>query len=267
MNARWLASLGVALMLAVAAARAQGIAAPAAQVGFDQHLGLRLPLQARFSDESGQVHALGAYLGRRPALLVMAYYSCSDLCDLVINGAAQGLRNAGLKPGRDLDVVVVSINPAETPAMALAKKREFIDAGNPANAGWHFLTGTDAAIASVTQAVGFRFRYDPRTRQYAHPAGVAMATTDGRISRYLLGVQYAPDQLRTGVTGAAKDEIGGLAHQLLLLCFHYDPVTGRYTLLIMRWVRVIACGIAALLAYYAWRQLRRDRGLRSEAAR
>lgn len=248
-----------ALMLAAPLAQAQSVAAPAVRTGFEQHLGLRLPLQAIFSDEAGQAHALNAYIGRRPALFIMAYYSCSDLCDLVINGTEQGLRRAGLQPGRDLDVVVVSINPTETPAMAAAKKKEMIDADVSAPAGWHFLTAGDASITNLTQAIGFRYRYDPQTRQYAHPAGVTLVTTDGRISHYLMGVQYPPRELRDEVAVAAKGEVGGLTHQLLLLCFHYDPTTGRYTPLIMRWVRGIACGVAAALGLYAWRQLRRDR--------
>jgi protein SCO1/2 len=238
---------------------------PVEQIGFDQHLGLLLPLQTPFQDEAGHMHPLNAYIGQRPVLLVMAYYSCSDLCDLMINSAAQALRKSRLQAGRDLDVVVVSINPTETAPMAAAKKQAFLDPAAPGYTGWHFLTGSANAIALLTQAVGFRYHYDAQTGQYAHAAGLTLVTPDGRISRYVLGLDYQPHVFADGISQAAHGQIGGLSHQLLLLCYHYDPVSGRYTPLVMRWVRAIACGIALLLGIYTLRQLRRGRRPGSEA--
>jgi len=231
-------------------------ARPAAlrDVAFDQRLGEALPLDAALVDESGRAVRLGDYFGRRPVVLSLAYYGCPMLCTLSLNGLASAMKTLSFDAGREFDVVTVSFEPKETPEQAASAKKTYLERyGRPeAAAGWHFLTGDAAAVAAVTRAVGFRYAWDEETRQYAHPTGVVVATPEGRIARYLYGVEYAPKDLRFALVEASAGRVGTPVDQLLLYCYEYDPVRGRYGAAIMRTVRFMGIltvlGLVALIA-------------------
>jgi protein SCO1 len=245
-----------ALLPALLSATAPGPAADARpqalrDVGFDQRLGETLPLDAALRDESGRAVRLGDYFGRRPVVLSLAYYGCPMLCTLSLNGLASALKTLSFDAGREFEVVTVSFEPKETAEQAAAAKKTYLERyGRPtAGSGWHFLTGDAAAVAAVTRAVGFRFAWDDETRQYAHPTGIVVATAEGRIARYLYGVEYAPKDLRLALVEASSGRVGSPVDQLLLYCYQYDPVRGRYGAAILRTVR--AFGILTVVALVA----------------
>ena len=208
-----------------------------------------LPLDARFRDEAGQEVALRSFFAPgRPVLLALVYYRCPMLCNLVLNGVVDAVKQAGLDPGQDFEVVAVSIDPEETPELAAAKKATYLKAlGTPA-AGprWHFLTGTAEASAGLAEAVGFRYRYDAATKQYAHAAGVFVVKPDGRLSRTFYGVRYAPRDLRLALVEASRGEVGTSMDRVLLACYDWDRSSGRYGLAAMRLVR-FGSGMTVLL--------------------
>ncbi len=210
------------------------------EIGFDQRLGESLPLDLRFRDENGRDVRLGDYFGKRPVVLSLVYYECPMLCTLTLNGLASALKTLSMTPGKDFDLVTVSFEPKETPALAAAKKRAYLQRyGRPgAEAAWHFLTGDADAIAALTRAVGFRYVWDAPTRQYAHAAGIMVLTPDGRLSRYLYGIEYAPKDLRLAVVESSGGTIGSPVDQLLLYCYHYDPSAGRYGAYVIGMLRV-----------------------------
>lgn len=220
-----------------------------ARVDFEQSLGAQVPLNATFRQESGTPVRLGAYFGERPVILVLAYYECPNLCNLVLNGLLESLRNLHQQAGQDFEVVVISINPNETPALASAKKQTYVTryARPGAAKGWHFLTGDRSEIEQVSHAVGFHFAYDPGSKQYAHASGIAVLTPRGIVSRYFLGIEYPPQDVRVALGEASEQKVGSLTRRLLLLCFHYDPNTGRYSLLITRVMQVAGIGTVLLL--------------------
>jgi protein SCO1/2 len=209
-------------------------------VGFDQRLGETVPLDAVFRDESGRAVKLGDYFGKRPVVLVLAYYECPMLCTVTLNGLASALDVVSYDPGKEFEVVTVSFEPGETPELAAAKKatylRRYKRAG--AAAAWHFLTGDAAEIRRLTDAVGFKYAWDETTKQYAHASGVMVLTRDGRLARYLYGVEYAPKDLRFAVYEAAQGKILSPVDHLLLYCYHYDPTLGRYGTTVMALLRV-----------------------------
>lgn len=221
------------------------------EVGIDQKLNEQVPLNLEFRDESGKVVTLGQYFtGQRPVVLTLVYYECPMLCTEVLNGLVRALRvlPANWVLGRDFDIVTVSFNPAETPELAQAKKNTYLAQYKKpeAGAGWHFLTGKEPSIRRLTQSVGFRYVYDEKLGQYAHAAAIMLLTPEGKVSRYFYGVDYPPKDLRLGLTEASNGKAGGLSEQILLLCYHYDPVIGRYSLLTLRLVQI--GGIVTLLA-------------------
>jgi len=222
-------------------------------VGYDQRIGERVPLDVPWQDEAGRPVKLGDYLGtpgHRPAVLVLAYYHCPMLCDLVLQGVETGLKPLSLDPGRQFDVLVASIDPAETPAMAAKKKREILAryARPGTEAGWHFLTGPRDSIARLTQAVGFRYVYDPARNQFAHAAGMVILTPEGRVSRYLLGVEFPARDIRLGLVESGDGKLGTVVDQILLYCFHYDPLVGRYSAVTLRILRLSAVATVLALA-------------------
>ena len=228
-------------------------------IGIDQHLNAQLPLQTEFRDESGKTTPLGAYFGQRPVLLALVYYTCPMLCNQILTGVAAGLRPLWLYPGRDFEVVAISINPAETSADAAAK-REFVTRRYSSKAGtngWHFLVGDQAAIHAVADAVGFHYRYDPKTKMFFHASAVMAVTPTGRLARYFYGVDYEPKDLKLGLIEASHNKIGSLTDQILLFCYHYDPKTGKYGAVVMNILRgagVLAPGRFSRLRWYAlWR--------------
>ena len=211
------------------------------EVGFDQNLNQMLPLDAQFKDEYGQTVRIGDYFeGRRPVVLSFVYYGCPMLCLQSLSSLASTLGVLSETPGTDFEVVSISIDPRETPALALDKKAHYVErSGKPSIAnGWHYLTGTEAETRRVTGAAGFRYVWDQATQQYAHPAGIVVATPEGRVSRYLFGIDYGPRDLRLALADASLEKIGSPLKRALLYCYHYDLATGRYSLAIMRIVQV-----------------------------
>jgi protein SCO1 len=246
---------------------------PAQDVGIDQRLGARLPLETPFLDEEGAPVRLSAYFGRgRPALLVLIYYECPMLCTLEVEGLVRGLRGLTLDPGRDFELIVVSIDPRETPALAKARKNAFLGAyqsGGPrpgAAEGLHFLTGTKEAIDALAGAVGFRYAYDAPSDEFAHAAGIAVATPAGVLSHYLLGIDFRPRDLRLALVESSGGRVGSPVDQLLLLCFHYDPATGRYGMAIFAALRLAGIATAAGLVLFVLRNLLRERRVRRAEA-
>ena len=254
-------ALALALALAPLPAVAQMGAAPPPrpatpgvlqEIGFDQHLGESVPLELAFTDETGRSVRLADYFGKKPVVLNLVYYDCPMLCTLSLNGLAAALEVLSFVPGEEFEVVTVSFDPKETPALAAAKKKAYLSrykrAG--ARAGWHFLTGDSQSIAALTRAVGFRYVWDEATKQFAHPAGVVVLTPEARISHYLFGVEYAPKDLRLALVAASGGRIGGPADQLLLYCYRYDPQAGRFSASILNLVRLLgALTVLGLAAY------------------
>jgi protein SCO1/2 len=254
-----------ALVLLVAAAglsAAQtGLPEPLRGVGIDQRLNEQVPLEAVFRDESGRPVRLGEYLGRRPAILALVYYECPMLCTLALNGLLRTLRALPAELDGRFEIITVSFDPREGPPLAAAKKEEYIRqygrAG--ATARWHFLTGEESSIAALTQAVGFRYRFDAKTNQFAHASALVVLTPAGKVARYLYGIEYAPRDLRLALVEASAGKIGSRVDQALLYCFHYDPVTGKYSLVVMRVVRALGTATVAALAAFLLLNFRRDR--------
>jgi protein SCO1/2 len=241
---------------------------PLSEVGFDQRLGERVPLELRFRDESGRELALGELFGKRPVVLAFIYHSCPMLCTMIQNALASALKPLRFAPGQEFDVVLVSFDPKDTPASATAKKAEILARyGRPETAaGWHFLVGGQESIRALTAAAGFRYAVDEKTGQFAHASGVLVLTPDGRLARYLYGIEYAPKDLRLAVVEAGDGKIGGFAEQLLLLCFHYDANLGKYSAVSMLTLRIAAALTVVALACVIGALLRRDVRARRAAA-
>jgi protein SCO1 len=264
-----------ALMLALTLASIAAAAGlpPVDRVGFTPSAGALLPADARFLDENAQRVRLGDYWRARAAIIVPAYYGCSNLCTTVLHALAQAVVNSGLRAGRDVEIVVVSINPLDTPQAARAKKHDVLPDG--ARTGWHFLTGEAGSIDAIATALGYRYVYDAEQRQYAHAAGAAVVSTEGRVSRTLAGVEFSPASLRGALRAAGNSTIGqsnAVATQAVtaddnraalagawLLCYHYDPRTGRYTFAAMNAVRLVAIVVLLALAAYVLRSRRAER--------
>jgi protein SCO1/2 len=202
---------------------------------FTQRQGASLPLGAMFTDETGQRAPLGTFLAHRPAILALGYFRCPNLCGVVREDGLRALGATGLKTPEDYTLLAVSIDPSERPADAAAAKADALAryATPGADHGWHFLTGYAAEIQQIEQAVGFHARYDNSLKQFMHPSGLVFATPAGSVAGYLLGVGYQPSDVQAAITRAAQGRIS-VALPVLLLCFHFDPSTGRYTLEILK---------------------------------
>ena len=240
---RWLFALAlVALLAAPAAAMAQGGGHHSLdEVSFEQRLGAQVPLDLAFTDEAGASVRLGDYFGERPVVLVLSYFECPMLCPLVRDGMVKAMGEVtGLRPGADYQVLNVSIDPAETPMNAANTKAATMSRlGQPgADAAWHFLTGPQDSIQQLADAVGFKYFYDETIDQYAHAAGILVLTPGGTLARYFYGIEFNPSDLRLGLVEASGNRIGSPVDQLLLLCYHFDPTTGKYTGLVMTALRV-----------------------------
>jgi protein SCO1/2 len=237
------------------------VPAPLREIGFDQHLDQPVPLDTALRDEAGRAVRLGDYFGKRPVVMTFAYYDCPMLCTLVINGLSSALGVLSLEPGADFEIVTVSFDPRDTPASAAAKKAGYLARYKRpgAEAGWHFLTGDQGSIDRLTKAAGFRYVWDKETRQFAHPTGVMVLTPDGRLARYLFGIEYGPRDLRFAIVDASAGKVGSAADALLLYCYHYDPITGRYGLAIMRAVRVAGAATVLALGAFVVVMIRREK--------
>jgi protein SCO1 len=221
-------------------------------VGFDQKLGATVPLDIPLRDESGAAVRLRAFFGKKPVVLNLVYYDCPMLCNVSMTGLASALDVLTLDPGKDFEIVTVSFDPREGPAEAAARKKRQLERYKRPGAaeGWHFLTGDAPALHSLTQAVGFRYVWDQASRQFAHPAGVVVLTPEGRIARYLFGIEYAPRDLRLALVEASAGRVGTAVDQVFLFCYRYDPSTGRYSAAILRIVRGAAVlTVLGLLAF------------------
>jgi protein SCO1/2 len=231
------------------------------EVGFDQHLNQMLPLDVEFTDEHGRTVKIGDYFGTRPVVLSFVYYGCPMLCLQSLSSLAATLGVVSENAGEDFEVVSVSIDPRETPALALEKKTHYVErSGKPSIArGWHYLTGTEANILRLTKAAGFRYAWDASSGLYAHPAGLVVATPQGKVSRYLFGIDYGPRDLRLALLDASEGKIGSRLERALLYCYHYDLATGRYSLAIMRIVQVAGAATALSLGLMIFIWTRRER--------
>jgi protein SCO1/2 len=183
---------------------------------------------------------------------------------MALEGLARSLKGFTLSPAQDFDVVTLSFDPREKPELARAKKSRFVDYyGRPgAEEGWHFLTGDEEQIRRVTEAVGFRYRWDEAQKEFAHATGLVVLTPQGVVSRYFFGIEYAPKELRLGLSEASSGKVGGLTAQLLLLCYKYDPAVGKYTTTVMAVLRVVAALTVVVLATFIVVMLRRERALK-----
>lgn len=230
-------------------------------VALVQHLDQQIPLDLTFRDEAGRTVKLGDYFGEKPLLLVLAYYRCPSLCGEVLNGVVRALRPSKYRIGKEFNVLTVSINPFETSELAREKKESYIKNYNHPEAadGWHFLTGDEPQIKALAKAVGFKYVYDEKSGQYAHPGGIMIATPKGKLSRYYYGVEYSTRDIEYGLLESADERIGTLADEITVLCFQYDPMTGKYGFAIMRAVQI--GGVATLLGlgWFIYRSLRKER--------
>jgi protein SCO1 len=244
-------------------------AAPGGQVsirdvGFDPHLGAKVPLDLAFVDESGQAVHLRDYVTDRPVLLTLNYFDCQNLCPLELNSLVDTMNKLPFKLGAEYRAVSVSFNPANTPADATEMKGQLLHryvqtqgAPDPA-AGWHFLTGSDQAIQLLTQAVGFRYAYDAQVKDYAHPIGAILLTPDGHIARYLYGMDFPPKDLRLALVEASQSKISTPIDTILLLCYHYNPTAGRYSAVAMNAVRVGGAATVLVLGLFIGGMWRRE---------
>jgi protein SCO1/2 len=238
-------------------------AAPAAlsDVLIEQRLDAPLPVDAMFHDESGQAVRLGSYFGTRPVLLEFVYFRCPMLCTYVLDGTVRALRALSYAPGREFDLVAISIDPADTPREAAVKKKEFLSQYGRAGAssGVHFLSGEKGAIELVTRASGFRFAEDKESGGFSHAAGLLLATPDARMARYFYGLEYSARDLRLSIIEASKGKIGSPVDRVLLYCSHYDPTTGKYGWVVLRVIRLAGAATVVFLGAFMLVMFRRDR--------
>jgi protein SCO1/2 len=216
-------------------------------VGIDQLLNAQVPADLPFRDETGRDVRLGDYFGKRPMILALVYYKCPGLCTMVLNDITRAMNSMRATCGEQFDIVTVSFDPHETPDLAFEKKQQYLRAYQRASAktGWHFLTGDAPAIAALTGAVGFRYAWDEKYKQYAHASGIIVLTPQGKTSRYLYGIDYAPTDLELAIAEAGQGKSVSITDKVLLYCFHYDPATGKYSLMITRVVQ--AGGVITVL--------------------
>jgi protein SCO1 len=267
------------VLAVLAAAALAGLANPAAAVqraeplpkalegvGITEHLGARIPLGLEFTAEDGTPVRLSRYFdGKRPVILTLNYYRCPMLCGLELNGLVDGFKGLSWTPGNQFEVVTLSFDPLETHTLAMLKKESFIsELGQPAAAaGWHVLTGNQANIKALTDAVGFSYRYDEKLQQYAHPTGIFLLTPNGRITRVLYGVSFPSSTLKLALTEAGEGKVGSAGDQILLYCFHYDSNAGQYVVAAGNLMRL--GGVATLLVVGVWLGVAWRRGAKQHA--
>ena len=233
-------------------------------VGIAQHLNQQLPLDAQFVDDTGKTVKLGDYFGKKPAILSLVYYNCPMLCSETMNGLTSSLMMVNLTPGKDFNIIFISIDPTETPADAAKKKALYVKRyGKPETAnGWHFLTGKSPAIDAVTKAVGFGYVPSPgpdgKMTQFAHAASIQVVTTDGRLAQYYLGVEYSPNDLLLGLVEGSGNKIGSPVANILTYCYHYDPQRNKHSLVVARVVQLGGMVTMAGLGGFMFLMFRKD---------
>jgi protein SCO1/2 len=238
------------------------------KIGIDQRLGARLPLDVELVDDAGRRRPLRDFFDGRPVVLSFVYFRCPMLCDMSLNGLLAALKTLRLDVGRDFDVLTVSFDPRETPAMAQAKKEGYLRQYDRPGAGarWLWCTGEEASIRALTEACGFRYAYDERSDQWAHATGILVITPDGTVSRYFYGVEFSPRDLRLGLVEASQNKVGSWADQVLLLCYEYDPAAGKYGFAILSSLRIGALLTLGGLALFIAAAARKERRKSSERA-
>jgi len=268
---RALTTLVALLLLAVVPVFAD--VPPSQGVKFEQKLREQLPLNLRFHDESGRTVTLGDYFHGKPVILVLAYYRCPQLCSQILNGVVKAMLDMDLQLGKDYEIVTVSFDAREKPDLAAAKKRTYVDRyARPGTAeAWHFLTGDEASIRQLTDAVGFHFRYDEKFDQFAHPSGIMIVTPQGRLSRYLFNVDFKARDVQLALVEAAENKIGSPSDYVLLLCFlHYDETQGKYTASVLKIVRlggvITVLAIVTMVSIFLWKEKRHARLVAEQAS-
>lgn len=264
---RTLATVFAACLLLAMTQLVRGAAEPMAPASvvasatIEQKLDAQVPLDLEFRDETGSVVQLGQLLGTKPVVLSLVYYRCPGLCTMTLNGMSRAFKPLQFSAGQEFEVVTVSIDPSESHELAAAKKKQYLEQyGRPgAEAGWHFLTGDEPAIRRLADAVGFRYVYDANTNQFAHAAGIMVLTPAGRVARYFYGLEYSSRDLRWGLVEASENRIGSVADSVNLLCFAYDPMTGKYGVPVMRTLRIAGLLTMLTLAGFVVLMLRRER--------
>jgi protein SCO1 len=251
----------LALFVMVSPVRGQNPSAILTEIGVDQKLNEQVPLNLAFRDEQGRTVSLSSYFHGKPVILSLVYYECPMLCGMALNGLLKSLRALPLDVGTDFEVVTVSFDPSEQPPLAATKRdiytAEYGRAGG--RAGWHFLTGDVESIRQLTEAVGFRYKFDTYSKQWAHTTAIMVLTPEGRVSQYFYGLEYSARDLRLGLVQASQNKIGSLVDRILLYCYHYDPSTGRYGIVIMNALRLAAGATLAGLLGFIIVAVRRDR--------
>ena len=233
-------------------------------VGIAQHLNQQLPLDLTFTDDSGKQVQLASYFGRRPAILALVYYQCPMLCSEELNGLTGALQMVSLVPGRDFDVIVISIDPSEGTDLAASKKRSYLKRyGHPETAaGWHFMTGTQSNIDALTKTVGFSYVKIPgpdgKLTQFAHASSIQLVTPEGKLAQYYMGVEYSPKDIRIGLVEASGNKIGSSVDNILTYCYHYDPQANKHSLIIARVVQLGGAVTLVMLGGFMWIMFRRD---------
>jgi len=237
------------------------------EIDWELKLGAGVPLDAVFTDSNGLSLTLGEAIGGRTSVLVLLYYECPMLCDLVLEGLVRNLKAVDFSAGEDFNLVAITIDPQETVEMAARKREGYLERYNRSVApdGWRFLVGDSENIDRVAQAVGFQYEYIPSSDEYAHAAGITVLTKKGEVSRYLFGVEFPPRDLRFALIEASRGNIGSLIDKFILRCFHYDPASGKYGFAVMSSLRIGGTATALLLALFVLRHLRRESGTRPPA--
>jgi protein SCO1/2 len=217
-------------------------------ISIDQNLKQQVPLDLPFKDENGREVKLSDYFGSKPVILSLVYYECPMLCTETLNGMVSAFKVLKFDVGKEFNVVTISFDARETPALAAEKQKNYLrQYGRPgAEQGWHFLTGPQSSIDAVTKSVGFHYAWDQSTQQFAHATALFLLTPDGKIAQYYYGVEFSPRDLRFGIIEASQGKTGTVVDQVLLYCFHYDPRSGKYGAIITRVVQ-LAGGITILL--------------------
>jgi protein SCO1/2 len=226
-------------------------------------LGAKLPLDLSFIDADGHTARLGDSFGERPVILHLVYYECPMLCKLSSDGLLRALSTLSLKPGQDFSIVTVSFDPREGPELSARAREMAIErAGREAvDSGWDFFTGDEETIAKLCEAVGFRYMVDEKSGQFAHASGVFILTPDGTLSRYLSGVQFSPRDLRLALVEASAGKVGSAADQVMLMCYMYDPITGKYGLAVITILRAAGVATVGALGLGIFMMLRRERSV------
>ena len=237
-------------------------------VGIDQKLNAQVPPDLTFRDEEGREVRLGDYFGRKPLVLALVYYECPGLCTVVLNEQGRMLKGLSLNVGESFDVLTVSFDPKDTPSLAAAKKQTYVKSyGRPgAEAGWHFLTGDPEPIRRLTDAVGFRYKWDEKNQQYVHSSGLMILTPEGRVSRYFFGVDYAPIDVKLALQEASGNKIGNPVERTVLYCFKFNPSTGKYGLVISRALQIGGVLTIVSIGLLMWFASRRGRAYAAAVA-